>query len=227
MNKAIIFDSGTLISLAINGLLPELKELKKIFDGKFLITEYVRKEVIEKPLTIKRFELEGLKLKQLLDEKVLEMPSAVGVKDSEISEHTNQLMEIANNLFIGERKPIHIISGGETSCLALSKILTGKKVTNAIAVDERTMRMLVENPDNLKELLQRKLHTKITLNKKDFTPFKGFKIIRSAELVYVAYKKGIVRIKDGERVLDALLWAVKFSGCSISSEEIKEIERLK
>ena len=28
VNKAIIFDSGTLISLAMNGLLPELKKLK-------------------------------------------------------------------------------------------------------------------------------------------------------------------------------------------------------
>ncbi|MBU2052681.1 MAG: hypothetical protein KJ721_00370 [Nanoarchaeota archaeon] len=226
-HKAIIFDASTLISLAMNGLLPELKELKKIFDGKFMITEDVKKEVIDKPLTIKKFELEALKLKQLLDEKVLELPSSAGIKENEIQSQTDNMMKIANEIFTGEGDKIHLISAGETSCLALSKILDNKKITNVIAVDERTTRMLVEKPDNLKELLQRKLHTRITLNKKNFSPFKGFKIIRSAELVYVAYKKGVVRLKDGDKVLDALLWAVKFKGCSISNEEIDEIQRIR
>jgi len=211
----------------MNGLLPELAELKKIFNGKFLITEDIKREVIDKPLTIKRFELEGLKIKQLMDEKVLELPSVFGVRDEDISKGTEELMNIANNLFTGERKEIHLISSGEASCLALSRILTANKVVNVLAVDERTTRMLVEKPDNLKELLQRKLHIRVTLNKKNFTQFKGFRIIRSAELIYVAYKKGVTRLKDGDMVLDALLWAVKFSGCSINNEEIAEIKKLK
>ena len=53
MKKAIIFDSGTLISFSMNGLLPELRELKKIFNGKFLITKDVKREVIDKPIKIK------------------------------------------------------------------------------------------------------------------------------------------------------------------------------
>ena len=36
--KAIIFDSSTLISLSMNGLLPELKGLKNVFNGSFIIT---------------------------------------------------------------------------------------------------------------------------------------------------------------------------------------------
>jgi len=35
--KTLIFDSGALISIAMAGLIPELKELKKIFKGKFII----------------------------------------------------------------------------------------------------------------------------------------------------------------------------------------------
>ena len=42
--KVLIFDSGSLISLSINGLLEELKKLKKIFNGEFIITKEVKKE---------------------------------------------------------------------------------------------------------------------------------------------------------------------------------------
>jgi len=224
--KAIIFDASSLISLSMNGLLPELKELRKIFDGKFIITEQIKKEIIDKPLTIKRFELEALKIKQLFDEKVLELPSSVGIKNNEILEQTAKLVDIANNLFIGREKEIHLISSGEASCLALGKLLEDKKINNIIAIDERTMRMLVEKPENLQKLLQRKLHTRVIIKKKNFSAFKGFKIIRSAELVYIAYKKGLVKLKNGQTVLDALLWAVKFKGCSISNDEIAEIKKI-
>jgi len=225
MTKIIIFDSSTLISLAMNGLLPELKELKKIFKGKFIITQDVKREIIDKPITIKRFELEALRLKQLLDEKTLVMPVSVGIKDSEISKKTNEILDIANDIFIGGDKNIKLIDSGEASCLALGKLLSEKKIENIIAVDERTTRMLCEKPENLDRLLEKKLHTKISLNKKNFEFFKGFKIIRSTELIYVAYKKNLVKLGNG-KLLDALLWALKFKGCSISVDEIKEIKRI-
>jgi len=210
----------------MNGLLPELKELRKIFDGKFIITNDVKREIIDKPLTIKKFELEALKIKQLLDEKVLELPSSVGIKDSEIFVQTEELVDVANNTFMGQGKEIRLISMGEASCLALSKILEKNKVKSAIAVDERTMRMFVETPKDLQKLLQKKMHIKVTIKKENFKPFAGFRIIRSAELVYLMHKKGLVKL-DGPKVLDALLWAVKFKGCSISDEEIREIERIR
>ena len=55
--KSIIFDSGTLINFAINGLLQELRGLKGLFDGKFLITKEIAEEIVDKPMKIKRFEL--------------------------------------------------------------------------------------------------------------------------------------------------------------------------
>lgn len=223
--KALIFDSSTLISLAMNGLFEELKRLKKTFDGKFLITIEVKKEIIDRPLTIKRFELEALKIKQLLDEGILEMPFSIGIKDAEITKKTEEILNISNRTFIGKGEEIKILDLGETSCLALSRILDEKGISNVIAVDERTMRMLVEKPENLARLLNKKLHTKINANNENFKFFKGFKFIRSAELVYIAYKKGLVDIKD-DIALDALLYAVKYKGCSISNEEIEEIEKL-
>ena len=85
--------------------------------------------------------------------------------------------------------------------------------------------MLGENPENLAKLLDKKLHARININKENCNFFRNFKFLRSAELVYVAYKKGLIDLKNGD-VLDALLYAVKFKGCAISGEEIKEIKRM-
>ena len=82
--KAIIFDASTLITFSMNGLFNELRELKKIFKGKFIITKDVKREIIDKPITIKRFELEALRLKKLLDDKVLEMPSSLNVYETQM-----------------------------------------------------------------------------------------------------------------------------------------------
>ena len=224
--KAIIFDSGTLISFAMNGMFDELRELKKVFNGKFLITSEVKKEIIDKPLTIKRFELEALRLNQLLEEKVLELPVSVGVKDSDVTKKTNEFMQVANSLFYTKGKEVKIIGLGESSCLGLSVFLNQKEISNVLAIDERTIRMLLEKPENLTSLLQRKMHSSIKIKSSNYKIFKGFKVIRSIELIYVAWKKGLIKLK-GPNVLDALLYAMKFKGCAISSEEIEEIKKMK
>ena len=225
INKAIIFDSGALISFSMNGLMDLIRDLRGIFKGKFLITSEVKKEVIDTPLRIKKFELEALKIKQLLDDKILEMPSSVGINDSEISSKTNEILGLANNFFIGNGREIHLIDLGESSCLALSKILTDRGVKNILAIDERTTRMIVEKHENLKDFLEKKLHVKIKINHESLKHFHGFKIVRSTELAYVAYKKGLVKLSN-HSVLDALLYAMKFKGAAISGEEIEEMKRL-
>ena len=224
--KVLIFDSGSLISLSINGLLEELKKLKKIFNGEFIITKEVKKEVVDNPIKIKMYELEALKIQNLIDEGCLNMPDKIGITDKEITNLMFKLMNFANTMFIGNGNEIQLIQQGETSCLALSKILNEKKIKNVLVVDERTTRMLVEKPENLKELLEKKMHTNVKLKESNFKEFNGFKIIRSTELIYVAYKKGLINLR-GKEVLDALLYALKFKGCAISSEEIEEIKKIK
>jgi len=223
--KAIIFDASTLISLSMNGLFDELKDLKNIFGGKFLITKDVKREIIDKPLTIKRFELEALRLKDLLDRGILEMPSSLNIDEKEIYKEVERIKNIANNTFKAKNSNLYLIDSREASCLVLSKILSDKKVKNIVAVDERTIRMLCEKPDNLKKLLEKKLHTSISAVESNFKYFSGFKFIRSSELLYISYKKGLVKLK-GPIILDALLYAVKFKGCAISDEEIKEIKKI-
>ncbi len=223
--KVIIFDSGVLISLVMDGLLPELRALKGIFKGKFIITQEVKKEIIDHPLTIKKFELDALKLKELLEDKTLEMPESLNVKSVEITKEKENIMKYVNSMFYARGKPISLIEEGESSCLALNKILLNKGYKTAIAVDERTTRLLGEKPENLKNFMESRLHMKIESRLKSLEGFERFVFLRSTELMYVAYKKGLIKIKD-PRVLDALLYSLRFKGAAISYEEIEEIKKI-
>lgn len=222
--KAVIFDSGTLITLSMNDLLDMFRELKKKFNGKFIITREVENEIVLKPMKIKRFKLGAIRLKRLIDDGTLEFVESVGINQNEISRMTQEILRDANTIYVAKGRPVHIIDEGEASILALSKLLRDKGIENMIAMDERTTRMLCEGPENLNKLLQRKLHTKVTQQKKSNSDFHNNKFIRSTELIFVAYKKGI--IPQNKELLDAMLYAAKFKGAAISSDEIKALERL-
>lgn len=222
--KVIIFDSGTLITLAMNGLLDLLVSLKKKFSGKFIITEQVKFETIDRPINNKKYELGALEVSELLQNKTLEMPPSLGIDNEKIRGKTKELLNKINHIFIARNEFMHVMDSGETSCLALSSMLNEKGIENMIAVDERTTRMLGEKPENLKKLFENKLHTNIKMQPENL-PKLEVKFIRSSELVYIAWKKGLVSLK-GEKALDALLYATKFKGSAISREEIEDIERL-
>lgn len=223
--KVIIFDASTLISFAMACLYDEFRELKKNFDGKFLITKEVKEEVIDKPMKIQRFQLEAIRLQQLIDEKILEMPESIGVATKQVSDRTKKLMELANDTFVGGKDKIKLIDLGESSCMALGQILNEKGVNNVLAIDERTLRNLCEAPESLKKFLEKKMHTKVYINRENLAAFKDFKIIRSVELVYIAYKKNLVGKKE-KKLLEALIYALKFKGCAVSYEDIDEIKKL-
>lgn len=223
--KALIFDSSTLINFTMNGLLDVFIKLKKEFDGKFLITENVEYETIKRPLKIKKFELGALRIKSLLDNKIIELPISIDIKNSQIEELTKDILKVANHTFIVKDSYIHLIDDGEASSLALSEILDKKGIKNMIVMDERTTRMLIEKPENLHKLLESKMHMRIKAREENFSLFSKFKIIRSCELAYIAYKKQLIELKNDE-VLDALLYAVKYKGCSVSRSELEEMKRM-
>lgn len=223
--KALIFDSGTLINLSMNGLLYILEDLRKSFDGKFLITSAVKYEVIDHPIKIQRFELEALLIKGLLDSNILELPSAFEIDENKIKEGAKQLMQKANHTIkIGENW-VDIVSEAEISCLALSDELSRKGIDSLIGIDERTTRILCENSQNLGKLMSEKLHQKVIAITDDLKVFSKYKFIRSSEIVYVAYKKKIVNIK-GDKVLEALLYATKYKGAAISLDEINILKKM-
>ena len=225
MTKALIFDSGALISLAMNGLLGLLEKLKKNFKGKFLITREIKYEVVDRPIGISRFELEALQIQNIIDKGVLELPSSLGIQDEIIKKKTAEIMEIANrSVQVGDRW-VNIVSEGEMSCLALSNELSERGIDNLIAIDERTTRILSENPRSLERIMSEKIHRKVHVDEEKLKAFSKFKFIRSTEIVYSAYKKGLIDLK-GKRVLEALLYATKFKGASVSFEEIDILKKL-
>lgn len=225
VKKVLILDSGPLINLSMNGLLYILENLRKSFDGKFLITKNVKEEVYDRPLKIKRFELEALRIEELLNLKILELPQSVGINENELDRETKEIMNIANYSFKAEGQWINIISPAETSCLALSSLLTKKGIDNIIAIDERTARILSEKPENLEKLMSNKLHKRVTLENQNIKKLEKLRFIRSSELVYVAYKKGLARVK-GKKALEALIYATKFKGASISWDEVDALRKM-
>ena len=223
--KILIFDSSSLITLSMNGLIYLLEKLKKQFKGKFIIPEDVKNETIDRPLNIKRFKLGAIRINSLLKDKVLELPSSINISNKEIKQRTFEILRKVNHSYQAKGEFVDIIQKGEASCLALSSLATEKNIESALVVDERTTRMIGESPENLRKLFEKKFHTKVNL-KENLSFLKYIKFIRSSELVYVAYKRGLVDL-EGENVLDALLYATKYKGAAISTQEIEEAKHLK
>lgn len=221
--KILVIDSGTIINFSMNGLIPLLVDLKKIFNGKFIMTDDVKYETIERPLKIKRFELEALIVQKLLKDGILEPVSSIGINEDELKEKKKDVLKQVNSAFSAREEFVHLIDDGEASCLALCLLAKEKNIDSVMAVDERTARMIVESPEKLRRLFENKIHTKVRLLG-DLSFLEGIKVIRSSEMVYVAYKKGLIKMENN--LLDALLYATKYKGCSISQQEIEEAKRI-
>ncbi|MGK0209624.1 MAG: hypothetical protein ACI83O_000904, partial [Patescibacteria group bacterium] len=86
MTKYIIFDAGPIISMSMNGLLPLLEKLKENFDGKFILTPAVKREVVDKPMRIKEFKIEAIKVKYLIEKGVFTMSSDVVANSTLLAE---------------------------------------------------------------------------------------------------------------------------------------------
>jgi len=225
--KSIVFDAGPIISLAINDLLWLLEPLKKRFKGYFYISKAVKKEIVDKPLTTKRFKFEALKVLHYIDNGTISIFDNIEIKNK-----TKLLLDLANNSFIAHSQPINIVHYGEMSGIAAC-ILNN---SNTYVVDERTTRLLMENLDKLKNILRHTLHTgiKIDYNKlKEFQKItKQIKVIRSVELVTIAYELGLLdkyltNIPNPKQtILESVLWGVKLNGCAISKREIEQIMKI-
>jgi hypothetical protein len=222
--KYLIFDAGPIISLTLNGMLPVLEKLKENFDGEFIITPRVKNEIVDKPLKVKKYKLEAIQVQELIRRKILKM-STEFIPQSKMDKEVRRIEKVTNGILTEHdtREKIKIIHEGEASCMAFSNLCGAE---NLIVIDERTTRMLTEAPQNLEKMIERKLHTNLDANLDLIKELKNFKYIRSAELLYIAYKKNLIPIKKDKNLLDALLYGVKFKGAAISSSEIEEIKNL-
>jgi len=225
--KSIVFDAGPIISLTTNNLLWVLRELEGRYKGKFYIAEAVKNELVDKPLTIKRFKFEALQVSRYIKEDVIRV---IGKK--QLKQKTLELLTLANTCFKARNNFVRIVHYGEMAGLAACLNLN----SDAFSVDERTTRLLIENPKRLAQILGHKLHTRIEVDgenlKKLGKLIGGIKVIRSVELVTIAYEKGLLDnyladVKEPRKtLLDSILWGVKLNGCSVSKREIEQIIRL-
>ena len=222
--KSLIFDAGPIISLATNNLLWILEPLKKEFNGRFCITDAVRRELVDKPLETKRFKFEAIQVERMIESNALEV-----IDNSFIREKTPALVDTANEIFKAYNNYIKIVHFAEMSVIAAA-INQG---SDAVVLDEKTIRFLIENPKVIVEILRKTLHTPISINENNLNEFKNnvknIKTIRSIELVTIAYEHKlldayITKIPDARKtLLESVLWGVKLNGCAVSREEIEKI----
>ena len=221
----LVFDTSTIISIATNSLLDVLEQLKKKFKGDFIISNDVKREVLDHPLKTRKYKLEAIMISNLIQNNIIRTYSNVNLERKTIN-----LLNICNDIFLSKGKPIKILDKAEVEALVLTQILKGTYV-----VDERNIRLLVEDYRKLAQLLERKLDTKITINNQNIRQFKSeikdINIIRSAELMVVAFEKGLFKeyenkYSNKKAILEGILWGLRLRGCAISTDEINELVRI-
>lgn len=224
--KTILFDAGPIISLTMNNLLwvlPELKNSKL----KFYITSAVKHEIVDRPLETRRFKFEALQVQRLLDNKTIDV-----IDDEEVISLAKLLQNLANSILSAHNQPIALLQRGELETLAAAILYKA----DALVIDERVTRTLIENPSELKKLMERRLHQRLNLNKSALDEFtqrtRHLRIIRSIELATCAFEQGIldsyiVKLPNAKReLLESVLWGLKMNGASVAEQEINEIVKI-
>jgi len=149
-----------------------------------------------------------------------------------IRNESPKLLETANTTFKAFGNYMQLVHFAEISALAAAITLNA----DAVVIDEKTTRLMMENPKLLLEILKKTLHTQISVNELNLKEFrsrtKNIRAIRSIELVAVAYEHGILdgyitKIPDARRnLLESVLWGVKLAGCAVSRDEIGQILKM-
>ena len=99
-------------------------------------------------------------------------------------------------------------------------------------MDERTTRTIMEAPMETKKHLEQEFRIKLNVNTKLLNEFQSLtqnvRVIRSSEIVALAYEaKYFKKFKDLEqKAYESALYAIKFNGCAVGFDEIKELARI-
>ncbi|MCS7109586.1 MAG: hypothetical protein NZ903_02205 [Candidatus Micrarchaeota archaeon] len=218
--NSLICDSSSLISLTDAGLLGALIMLKKDIKGKFLITEEIINESVNVPIQKPEYAFSAVRIKRAIESGVF---TIARYEKSTLDE----ILRITNNMFYTDR-PFHLVNHGEAEIIAAALDNNVKY----LLMDERTTRMLIESPIELRKHIENEFRTRININEALFREFRemtqDIKVIRSSELLALAKAKGYFK-KFGyleQEAYKAALYALKFNGCSISFEEIDELSKL-
>jgi hypothetical protein len=213
-------DSSSLISLTGSCLDNVVYYLSDNFKLRFVIPPFVEYESITRPIAsdLKQYSFSAIKIKKLLKDKVI-------VKvDKDVQRKTERILYLTNNSLFVKGKPITLLQKGEAEMISLASELG----VNNILIDERTTRMMIEAPFRMKEHMEKEFGVNIMVNNGNLREFsemvRGMQVIRSSELLIVAFENGFFN-DFGDMKKDALqaaLYKIKFSGCSISFDEISD-----
>lgn len=219
--KTIVCDSSSLISLAEACSLGTLGFLKEKFKADFVIPPAVEHEIIDAPREISRFSYSAARLKHLINVKILHVASTPS-----LDADAQKIMDSANSLFRSEM-PLRIIQRGEAECLALLAPLKA----SALLIDEKTTRLLMEDPKKLLSLMKSE-HEKARADEKSMLDFQKkfpYTVLRSTELVSFAAQNGFFQdlAPDENDIFHTSIYALRYAGCSISQSEIDDYQKIK
>ncbi|MFA4946319.1 MAG: hypothetical protein WC607_02130 [Candidatus Micrarchaeia archaeon] len=219
----IVCDSSTLISLGSTGVLDCLEFLTQKTGASFIIPPAVEREIIGHALRIDKYRFSGLRLKSLVRRGVLKV-----VALPPLTREGHRILDEANNAFKERGRAFQILQEGEAECIALLSFVPAA----ALAVDEKTTRLLLEDPAGLARVIQADAGERVEADqgalaalakRRGNTP-----IIRSTEILAVAVEKGFFDSfgQDKAEALKAGVNALRRAGCSISHRELDEYESL-
>lgn len=214
----IVCDSSSLISLNEACLLGSLRFLKQRAGAEFLVPPEVFGETVQRPLKIRRYEYSAMRLNHLLQEGTLKQ---VAYPDTRAS--TQRLLQLANEIFWVEGRPLKLVQRGEAECLAVY----GRAGGRGLLMDEKTTRLLLESPQTLLKKISGEYEQKISVNEGALREWKrsteGIFVLRSSELLAMAVSKGFFEPYRSlaRQALAAALRAVRNAGCSVSEEELR------
>ncbi len=222
MQKNIVCDSSALISLADTCNISSLNFLSQR-GLNFIVTPAVRAEIVSRPLTIRKYAFSAVRLQKSLAEGSLKL-----ISSHTLNEQTKKILEVANSLIYVANKPLDLIQLGEAECLAIFASASAK----ALLIDEKTTRMLIESPMQLKDTIESEYRQKATVDKSRLEEFskltQGITCLRSSELLAFALKQGFFDEygQNKREAFVAAVYSLREAGCGLTSAEIVEYEKM-
>ncbi len=222
--KYVLCDSSSLISLTSTCLLNSLTFFHNNYNVRFFIPQSVKHETITRPLSlkVKLHRFSALRIQKMINDGI------ITVVEENLEKETTELMSFGNRVFYSRGKPLTLFHRGEVEMIALATKLD----MDSLLMDERTTRILIEEPEALRTHLHKEFKTNILINRKNLSKFLSgmhhMDVVRSTELVYLAYKKGFFSNYEGleHSAITAALYKLKYSGCAIGFRELEEYEKL-
>lgn len=227
--SVIVVDSSTIISCAVNCLIWIFDRLQQK-GNRFVVPASVKREIVDQGLASQKYKYEAIRVMRYTLKGTFE------VDKRDIKNEASRILNYANTSFTINGNPLKILQDADAEVVALAKKINA----DAIATDERTLRMLVENPEAMKPILEEKFHAKVGVNENSLRELsniiKGVPVMRSVDIITTAFMAGIFEETEGycknvipncrKELIQGLLFALKFSGCAIAFEEVNEYVNL-